>query len=159
MSKPKLYLDTSIISSYFDLRKPVRQLITQKWFENDFDKFECFASTIVVNEIEKNTDKDLELKMKDFINNYSIPILELNKSILDLANLYREEILFNEINDTLHIASASYYDLEMLVSWNFKHIVNYNTINKIHKVNLQNNHNIIEILSLQNIGGEKYGNL
>jgi hypothetical protein len=33
--KTKLYLDTSIPSAFFDTSKPVRQLITQKWFENE----------------------------------------------------------------------------------------------------------------------------
>lgn len=31
----QLYLDTSIPSAYYDTSKPVRQLITQKWFEHD----------------------------------------------------------------------------------------------------------------------------
>jgi hypothetical protein len=37
--KTKLYLDTSIPSAYFDYNKPVRQLITQKWFENNAKNF------------------------------------------------------------------------------------------------------------------------
>ena len=31
--KIKLYLDTSVPSAYYDSSKPIRQLITQKWFE------------------------------------------------------------------------------------------------------------------------------
>ena len=42
----KLYLDTSIPSAYFDYSKPVRQLITQKWFENDASLFELYISVI-----------------------------------------------------------------------------------------------------------------
>jgi hypothetical protein len=33
--KNKLYLDTTIPSAFFDTSKPMRQLITQKWFEKD----------------------------------------------------------------------------------------------------------------------------
>lgn len=112
-----------------------------------------------MKEIENNIDEELELKMKDFINSNPITILELNNDINDLATLYRQEILLNEINDTLHIACASYYDLDMIASWNFKHIVNFNTINTIHKINLHKKYNLIEIVSLENIGGDKYGNL
>jgi cytochrome bd-type quinol oxidase subunit 1 len=46
--KTKLYLDTSIPSAYFDTSKPVRQLMTQKWFENcdsDGDVFLVRLST------------------------------------------------------------------------------------------------------------------
>jgi hypothetical protein len=158
LSKEKLYLDTSIISAYYDLKKPIRQLITQKWVENDIKKFDCYASTIVLKEIENNIDKELEFKMKDFINNNPITILDLNNEINDLAGLYRQEILLNEISDTLHIAWA-YYEMDMIASWNFKHLVNFKTINTIHKINLQKNYNLIEILSLESIGGAKYGNL
>ncbi len=31
----RLYLDTSVPSAYYDTSKPIRQLITQKWFENE----------------------------------------------------------------------------------------------------------------------------
>ena len=33
--KDKIYLDTSVPSAYYDASKPIRQLITQKWFENE----------------------------------------------------------------------------------------------------------------------------
>ena len=42
----KLYLDTSIPSAYYDNSKPVRQLITQKWFENDTKDFDLYVSNI-----------------------------------------------------------------------------------------------------------------
>ena len=31
----KLYLDMSIPSAYYGNSKPIRQLITEKWFENE----------------------------------------------------------------------------------------------------------------------------
>jgi len=83
----------------------------------------------------------------------------IQNEIINLANLYRKEILTNEINDTIHIACASFNKLDIIVSWNFKHIVNFKTINSIHKINKENKFNIIEILSPQNLGGYKYGNL
>jgi hypothetical protein len=38
--KTKLYLDTSVPSAYYDTSKPLRQLITQKWFENDAHQYD-----------------------------------------------------------------------------------------------------------------------
>ena len=46
-----------------------------------------------------------------------------------------------------------------IVSWNFKHIVNLKTINAIHQVNLNNDYGILEILTIEQLGGHKYGNL
>ena len=40
----KLYLDTSIPSAYYDTSKPMRQLITQKWFENKGAQYELYMS-------------------------------------------------------------------------------------------------------------------
>jgi len=48
MKKLRLYLDTSIVSAYFDKRKPTRQLMTQKWFQNDLKDFLAFISTLVI---------------------------------------------------------------------------------------------------------------
>ena len=159
MKKPKIYLDTSIISAYFDFRKPVRQLITEKWVQNDLPDFEVYISELVLNEINNNTDEKLKEKMLRLLNEIKPINLEINEEVLKIAQIYRNEILSKEINDTVHIAVVSFYGLEILVSWNFRHIVNWRTINTIHKINLRNNLDIIEILSIENLGGEKYGNV
>ncbi|ETR69253.1 MAG: hypothetical protein OMM_09766 [Candidatus Magnetoglobus multicellularis str. Araruama] len=61
----QLYLDTSIPSAFYDTSKPLRQLITQKWFENDAELYELFISTIAIDEIEeiKNIEKNKILKI------------------------------------------------------------------------------------------------
>ena len=51
--KIRLYLDTSIPSAYFDTSKPLRQLITQKWFENEALSYEMYISVIAIEEINK----------------------------------------------------------------------------------------------------------
>lgn len=157
--KENIYLDTSVISAYFDLKKPLRQHITQKWFENDLADFSPFISTLVLDEIEQTKDVQLKQNMFRLIETYSLHALKVNPEIFELAQLYRQEILSREINDTIHIATASYYNLEAIVSWNFKHIVNLQTINKIHKINFENDYKIIEIITIENVGGEKYGSL
>ncbi len=47
----KLYLDTSIPSAFYDTSKPVRQLMTQKWFENEASFYDMFISVVTVKEI------------------------------------------------------------------------------------------------------------
>ncbi len=159
MKKPKIYLDTSIISAYFDFRKPVRQLITEKWFQNDILNFEVYISELVLNEIDNNQDNDLKQKMFGLLNDAGPVNLKITEEISNLAKLYRQQVLSKEINDTLHIAVVSCYKLDILVSWNFRHLVNWETINTIHQINQKNKLSIIEILSIENIGGDKYGNL
>jgi len=155
----KIYLDTSVISAYFDFHKPLRQIITQKWFLQNAKEFEIFVSALVIREINNNTDDVLLTNMLNLLNFYSISVLELNEDIYHLAGLYRGQILTNEINDTIHIATASYYGADAIVSWNFRHIVNLKTMKIIHGINIRENYPAIEILTLENIGGDKYGTL
>lgn len=88
----KIYLDTSVISAYFDFRKPVRQLITQKWAQQNAKEFDLFVSTLVLEEIDRNTDWELREKMLNLLNSLSISVLEVNDEIFKLASIYREYI-------------------------------------------------------------------
>lgn len=58
--KSKLYLDTSIPSAHYDYSKPIRQLITQKWFENELINYELYISVISIEEIEKLSKSEPE---------------------------------------------------------------------------------------------------
>lgn len=155
----KIYLDTSVISAYFDFQKPVRQLITQKWTQQNAKEFDLFVSALVLEEIDKNTDQELKEKMLNLINTLSISILEVNDEIFKLASIYREHTLPQEINDTIHIAIASYYEIDAIVSWNFRHIVNLKTMKMIHKINREQQYQDIQILTIENLGGDQYGTL
>ncbi|MBU0701293.1 PIN domain-containing protein [bacterium] len=155
----KIYLDTSVISAYFDFQKPVRQLITQKWVQQNAKEFDLFASTLVLEEIDQNTDHELREKMLQLLNMLSISILEVNEVIFTLASVYREYILPQEINDTVHIAIASYYAIDAIVSWNFRHIVNLKTMKAIQEINIKQDYSSIQILTLENLGGDQYGTI
>ncbi|MFH1860023.1 MAG: PIN domain-containing protein [bacterium] len=153
----KIYLDTSVISAYFDFQKPVRQLITQKWVQRNVKEFDLFASTLVLEEIDQNTDHELREKMLQLLNVLSISILEVNEAIFTLASVYREHVLPREINDTVHIAIASYYEIDAIVSWNFRHIVNLKTMKAIQEINIKQDYPSIQILTIENLGGDQYG--
>ena len=159
MERLKIYFDTSVISAHFDSKKSNRQNITVKWFENEAEDYEGYISGLVLQEIENNSDSSLRDKMIGFIKIKQLDVLEINEDIMALSKLYRNEILTDELNDTIHIATATYYGLNIIASWNFKHIVNFKTISKIHEINLKNNYPLIEILTLENLEGSKYGSL
>ena len=155
----KIYVDTSVLSAYFDLSKPVRQIMTKKWFENDMALFDPYVSTMVLDEIENNSAEVLKKEMFALLDSFSFTVLALNQGINDLSSEYRKAVIKNQVSDSLHIATASYYGMGAIVSWNFKHIVNLKTINAIHQMNLNNNYGILEILTIEQLGGHKYGNL
>ena len=51
MEKSKIYLDTSVPSAYFDLSKPVRQLVTEKWFDFESPNYTLFTSAVTIEEL------------------------------------------------------------------------------------------------------------
>jgi predicted nucleic acid-binding protein len=159
--KIKLYLDTSIPSAYYDTSKPVRQLITQKWFENKASIFDLYISTITIDEIDELQNIEKRSNIKELLVNYEVELLELSDESYNLANEYMNKgaIPFSEPEDANHIAVASVNFLDALASWNFKHIVSVNPIRKIHEINLKHQYPIIEIGSLQLFGGSEYGNI
>ena len=157
----KLYLDTSIPSAYCDNSKPVRQLITQKWFENEAYYYELYISNLVFEELSKLSNQEKRETIEDLLYKHKVNMLPLTKEAQELAYLYMKKgaIPPSEPEDALHIAIATVNRIGLLASWNFKHIVSINPIRKIHEINSKEKYQIIEIGSLEIYGGAKYGNL
>jgi len=159
--KHKLYLDTTIPSAYYDTSKPVRQLMTEKWFINDSKDYELFISVITIREISKIKNITKKQNIEKLIIDYNMKLLDFNDDTLKLAEIYMKKgaIPKTEPEDAYHIAIATINKIEYLASWNFSHIVSINPIRKIHEINKQLNYKIIEISSLELFGGYKYGNI
>ena len=159
--KTSLYLDTSIPSAYYDNSKPIRQLITQKWFENEAMNYKLYTSIIAIDEIDRLGNIIKRENIKDILVNYNVEMLDITDQSKRIAKEYIEKgaIPKSEIEDAWHVAIASINNIDALASWNFKHIVSLNPIRKIHEINIKNGFRIIEIGSLELYGGAKYGNI
>jgi len=74
---------------------------------------------------------------------------DITEDMEKLAEKYLEQNIVSEnfYNDALHIAVATVIGVDVLVSWNFKHIVNLNKIKLFNSVNLREGYNILEIRS------------
>lgn len=157
----RLYLDTSIPSAYYDTSKPVRQLITQKWFEHDASTYELYVSVITIEEIERLRNEEKKHNLRQLILAYRMNVLALNERAKNLADEYMQNgaIPRSEPEDAYHVAIASVNTLDALASWNFSHIVSINPIRKIHEINAQYHYPSVEIGSLEIFGGAQYGNI
>ena len=159
--KTKIYLDTSIPSAFYDTSKPVRQLMTQKWFEHEADNFDLYISKLTIEEIKRIRTPEKLLKIMELLASHTIAVLDITEEALALGEEYMSKgaIPVSEPEDAYHIAIATVNGIEALASWNFKHIVSINPIRKIHEINLARQYQIIEIGSLEIFGGACYGNL
>lgn len=88
-------------------------------------------------------------KMLELISRYDIFVLAATEEIDDLAQVYVSNNIVPQkyIDDARHIACATIYNLDIIVSWNFKHIVKRKTIIMTEQVNLLQGYKNIEIYS------------
>ena len=72
---------------------------------------------------------------------------ELNEDAKKLAEAYVSEKVLGQasLNDAYHIAIATVNHLDCLVSWNFKHIVNFDKIKLFNSINLKLGYQLIDI--------------
>ena len=73
--------------------------------------------------------------------------------ILILASKYISEKVVGKtsLDDCIHIATATIYKVDILVSWNFKHIVNVYRIRGYNSINIRSNYQQLEIRSPKEI--------
>jgi hypothetical protein len=128
MKKPKIYLDTSVINFLFADDAPDFKRITIDFFENYFVHYEVYISDIVLLEINKTNDDVKKQELLQVIDDYPFIILEVqrDKRILHLSELYIKEKVIPEkkTEDAKHIAICTVFELDILLSWNFKHLAN-----------------------------------
>lgn len=134
----KIYLDTSVISAFFDDRNPERKALTEEFFSK-IDIYDTYISELTIAEIEKTPDKSLKDKMKRIIKNFSV--LEIDEAVERLANEYIKYEAVSEYykEDAYHIAVAVFNEMDYLLSWNFRHIVRQKTRDIVRMVNTLRN--------------------
>ncbi|MCX5814846.1 MAG: PIN domain protein [Proteobacteria bacterium] len=145
LRKLKIYIDTSVIGGCLDDEfKETSNLLINK-----FKKGEMIAmvSELTILEI-RNAPQKVRAVLKS-IPEESIAHVELNEEAVSLAKRYIAEGVINEgkLVDAEHIAIATINSADILVSWNFKHIVNLQRIHGYNSVNLKNGYPIMEIRS------------
>ncbi len=137
--KLKIYLDTSVINFLFADDAPEKKEVTIDFFENYLDNFDVYISSIVFDEIDNTRNEDKKVRLYQAINNYNLKNFNIiDDNILNLANIYIVQGIIpeNKYEDAVHVAFATYYEFDILLSWNFKHLANINKQIIINSVNL-----------------------
>ena len=149
IKKTKLYLDTSIIN--FALADDIGlsdKKVTLKLCEDiKLGKIEAYISEIVLREIVRTRDEDRRKKLLDFVQQLNIEVLTINQEIQNLADKYVKQKIIPAIysDDALHIAITTVNGIDVLVSWNFKHLVRHKTRLEVWTVNILTGYRAIDI--------------
>jgi len=147
--KLRVYTDTSVFGGCFDeeFLEPSNELMKE---------FKSGEKILVTSDL---TLQEIESAPQDIKNMFlSIPVgfreyLALDEEAKDLAKKYIKEkaISLKYLIDAQHIAIATVNRVDVLVSWNFKHIVNLKRIHFYNATNLKYGYPIIEIRSPREI--------
>lgn len=141
--RQRIYIDTSVIGGYFD---DEFEFASKKLFDRIINKdFEVYFSE--VNETELSLAPKHIRDLKTLIPIECYKYLDLNEESKKLAETYVVEKILGQasMNDAYHIAIASVNRLDCLVSWNFKHIVNFDKIKLFNSINLKLGYPLIDI--------------
>ena len=139
----RVYIENSVIGGYFDeeFEVPTRKL------------FDLFKTGVYKPVISSHVIKELDDGAPDYVKNIlttiDCEIQEMNREMQELAKIYIDHnaVTINYINDALHIAIATVLGVDVLVSWNFRHIVNLDRIKIFNAVNIMQGYKAIEIRS------------
>ena len=139
----KIYIDTSIVGGYFDDEFSSDTQALFKRLENKEIIF--MISSVLQQELQKAPGSVRELL--DKYNTDSFEYIELTKEAIELADKYIDEKVVGKtsVDDCRHIALATINKADVLVSWNFKHIVNLDRIKGYNGINLKYGYSVIEI--------------
>jgi len=157
MRKLKLYLDTSTISHLFAEDTPDKMEDTNRlWYDLANGKYDVYISPVVTDELERCAEPRRS-QMLGKIQQIDLQVLAQTDEVYDLAAEYIKGGVLNEksLDDCTHIAYAVVYNCDVIVSWNFKHLVNFKTIDKVRIVNAINRYKEISIISPTMLLGEE----
>ena len=139
----RIYIENSVIGGYFDIEflEPTRRL------------FELFNRGIFLPVISTHVEAELAKGAPDQVKNLlkllNYEKIELSDEVRYLVEKYMEQEIVSENfrDDTIHVAVATVSGVDILVSWNFRHIVNFQKIRKFNAVNMSEGYQILDIRS------------
>ena len=143
--KQRIYIDTSIVGGYFDEE-------FEEATKNLFLRLERKEIIFVVSDLIELELIDAPERVRELLHKYPSDYFErvsITKESMILADSYISEKIVGKTSlaDCRHIALATVNKVDVLASWNFKHIVNLDKIKGYNSVNLRLGFTMIEIRS------------
>jgi predicted nucleic acid-binding protein len=145
----RFYFDTSVFGGAFD--KEFEEDTLQLFERVKLGKLICVFSDLIETEL-LNAPENVR---EHFLNlpKQNTERVVVTDEILKLASIYVAEKVVGQtsFDDCIHIATATIYKVDILVSWNFKHIVNVYRIRGYNSINIRMNYQALEIRSPKEI--------
>ena len=152
--KQRFYIDTSVWGGIYDKEFERETALLFNMIETE--QIVCLYSDITESELMKAPEK--VRSFFECLHTDKKEKVAITPDVLNLAKLYVDENVVGNtsFNDCVHIAAATVNKADMLVRWNFKHIVNVYKARSYNAINMKLGYPILNIHSPKEIVG--YGN-
>ena len=140
--KPQLYIDTSVIGGCCDEE-------FKEWSLRLINEIRRHLKIAVISDLTLRELENAPAEVRNVYESLPVKFVSLTEEAEKLAGFYIAERVVGpkHLFDAQHIAIATIQRVDVLVSWNFKQIVNLNRIHKFNAVNLKLGYPILEIRS------------
>jgi predicted nucleic acid-binding protein len=153
-----VYIETSIIG-YLTARSSNNLILmanveaTQEWWQNCRPQFMLYISQVVLDEVALG---DIEIATQRLKILRDFPLLEIDRAVQNLAAqfLSKSNLPPKASDDALHIAAATVYGLDYLLTWNCKHIANAQIQKKLVQISLDAGYELPTICTPYELMGE-----
>jgi predicted nucleic acid-binding protein len=138
MSKPRVYVETTIPSFYHETRTApdilARRRWTRQWWSGAPERYELVTSSPVLDELAGGPRERIAERLA-FVR--ELPLLAIEPGITEIVQAYIRHKLMpaDPAGDALHLALASYHKCDFLVTWNCRNLANANKFGHIRRVN------------------------
>ena len=145
MKKLRIYVDTSVLGGCFDSEFDEWSNRLLESFRRG--KYTAVLSSITASEVERAPEPVRAVHAELIA--AGAELLMISEEVLELFTKYRAKGILgpNFQNDMLHIAIATIADADVLVSWNFRHIVRLDKIRLFNAVNIECGYKALTIYS------------
>ena len=134
----RIYIETTIPSSYYTLRTDeeslVKQRLTQQWWHEYAELFTLTSSTAVATELRRG-ERGAAQKRLDLLDGIElfVPTVEITQ----ITQIYIDRLIMPKKpqGDALHLAFATFHQVDVLLTWNCAHLANPNKFDFIIRIN------------------------
>jgi hypothetical protein len=151
-SPVRVYADTSVYGGVHD--DEFREF-SEAFFERvRGGRYRLLTSPLVFAELQ-----DAPRAVQDWYEQFE-PLFEqvdVDAEALTLRDAYlaAQVVTARSAEDALHVTLASVHNAELIVSWNFRHMVNYDRIRGYNAVNLLNGYREVDIRTPREVVGDE----
>lgn len=140
MPRPRVYVETTIPSAYYtdrtDQAMVAQRDSTRRWWHLASAGYELVTSFVVYRELLDGKSRHVPARLALL---RDLKLLDVTAAVRETAQIYVLQKLMpaKPLSDAMHLALASHYGCDMLVTWNYRHLANVNKFDRIRWVNTQ----------------------